>query len=713
VSVEHSSTLGSPSGHIHQEHVQYPSVSETADQVFDQDRPRRLSQANPGAPHRGGGKIGGVLALVLLLGVIAAGATVLAFDQRYAGRIYPNVSVRGVPVGELTPDMARAALERQFAPFLAQPVLLTYGDQTWTPTLAELGVRLEIDRAVQQAYLAGRGHDPFTNLGEMFAVYRDGLELPLHLTVDHAAMQAYLMSRATQVERPARDAQIALDGTLIAVTPAMAGQQVLINETLQELTAAVQSLTPRTVTLRTREVVPRLSDTAVQAAREEIARLLAGPITITIEGVQAPVVWSLEDLARLVRLDREVGATGDTLAVTVDQARLRAKLAELAEATAIPGRLPRVDWNGGNLRIFKEGAPGRRLNVAQAEEAVLAAFAAPATARQVSLVRQEEPPSVTAATLDQLGITELLGVGRSDFSGSAAYRVTNIQAGMRLLHGILVPPGAEFSFNDTIGRIDASNGFVEGYAIVQNRTQLEWGGGICQDSTTMFRAAFWAGLPITERWGHSFYISWYDKYGFGEYGNGPGMDATIFTGALDLKFLNDTGNWLLIQTLADPSQALAEVRIYGASDGRKVSLIGPTITERIPAPTQPRYVPDPRRPRGSIRQSDKARGGMTIHFTRVIERDGQVIERRLFETKFKPWPNIYEVNPADLGPDGRPIPYQPTPDPNAAPTSDPNATAPADGQAPGLPDNGQIVPVVPPQPEPPQPPAEGDASADG
>ncbi|MFQ3663989.1 MAG: VanW family protein, partial [Chloroflexaceae bacterium] len=566
-----------------------------------------------------------------------------------------------------------------------------------------------------------RGHDPVTNLGEMFAVYRDGLELPLHLTVDHAAMQAYLMSRAAQVERPARDAQIALDGTLITVTPAVPGQQVLINETLHELTAAVQSLAPRTVALRTREVAPRLSDTAVQVAREEIARLLAGPITITIEGVPAPVVWSLEDLARLVRLEREPGAAGDMLAVTVDQAQVRAKLAELAEATAIPGRLPRVDWNGGNLRIFKEGVPGRRFSVAQAEKAVLAAFAAPATARQVSLTRQEETMPVTAATLDQLGITELLAVGRSDFSGSAAYRVTNIQAGMRLLHGVLVPPGAEFSFNDTIGRIDASNGFVEGYAIVQNRTQLEWGGGICQDSTTMFRAAFWAGLPITERWGHSFYISWYDKYGFGEYGNGPGMDATIFTGALDLKFLNDTGNWLLIQTLADPSQALAEVRIYGTSDGRKVSLIGPTITERVPAPTQPRYVPDPRRPRGSIRQSDKARGGMTIHFTRVIERDGQVIERRLFETKFKPWPNIYEVNPADLGPDGRPIPYEPTPDPNAAPTPDPNAaptpdpntTVPTDGQAPGLPDNGQIVPVVPPQPDPPQPPAEGDAGADG
>lgn len=715
MSVEHSSPLGSPSGRIHQEYVQCPSVSETADQVFDQGRPGSLSTVHRRTPRRGGGRVWLILALLLLIGVIAAGGALVALDRRYAGKIYPNVSVRGVSVGELTPAMARAALERQFASFLAQPVILTYGDQIWTPTLADLGVRLEIDRAVEQAYLAGRGHDLFTNLGEVFTVYRDGLELPLHLTVDQAAMQTYLLSRAVQVERPASDARIVLDGGLIAVTPATTGQQVLINETLHELTTALQSLVPQTVALRTRAVAPRLSDGAVQAAREELARLLAGPITITVEGARSPTVWSLEELARLVHVERQAGAAGDTLAVTVDRARLQAKLADLAEKTTIPGQLPRVDWNGGNLRIFKEGVPGRRFDVARAEDVVLRALAAPATAREVTLPLSQESLPVTAANLDQLGITELLAVGRSDFSGSAAYRITNIQAGMRLLHGVLVPPGAEFSFNDTIGRIDASNGFVEGYAIVQNRTQLEWGGGICQDSTTMFRAAFWAGLPITERWGHSFYISWYDKYGFGEYGNGPGMDATIFTGALDLKFLNDTGNWLLIQTLADPSRALAEVRIYGTSDGRKVSLIGPTITERVPAPTRPRYVPDPRQPRGSMRQSDKARGGMTIHFTRVIERDGQIIERRQFETKFKPWPNIYEVNPADLGPDGRPIPYQPTPTPNpdTAPTPDPNAPPPADGQSPGAPDNGQLVPVDPPQPEPPQPPVEGGGAAGG
>ncbi|NJO82826.1 MAG: VanW family protein, partial [Blastochloris sp.] len=153
-----------------------------------------------------------------------------------------------------------------------------------------------------------------------------------------------------------------------------------------------------------------------------------------------------------------------------------------------------------------------------------------------------------------------------------------------MLHGILVAPGEEFSFNEHIGAINAANGFVEGYAIINNRTQLEWGGGICQDSTTMFRAAFWAGLPITERKGHSFYISWYDTYGYGAYGNGPGIDAAIYTGpgGQDFKFLNDTGNWLLIQTNVDEARTLAEISLYGTSDGRVVEFEGPEIFDRKP-----------------------------------------------------------------------------------------------------------------------------------
>jgi vancomycin resistance protein YoaR len=661
---------------------------------------------------------------LLLTVVLGVSGSLFYIDRSYAGKIYPNVSIRGLAVGELTPEQAHRALEERFASFLAQPVTLAYGDQTWTPTLAELGVRLEIDRAVEEAYAAGRANGTIDNVRQVAAVWQNGLELPLRMTIDQDAMQRYLLGRVAEVDRPAVDAQLELDGTLTSVLPAAPGQQVLIAETLQEITAAVQSLDVQTIPLRTRELQPRLSDAIADQAQGRIASLLAGPLVLNVGDERFE--WSLEDLARLVRIERVTDAGADTLNVSLDGAMIGEKIAALAGATEQKGDYPRVDWSDGKLEIIREGTSGQRIDEARAQELILTALSAPADQRELTLAMREVPPPVTAANLGQLGIDELLSAGRSDFSGSAPYRVTNIKAGMRLLHGILLAPGDEFSFNDSVGNIDASNGFVEGYAIIQNRTQLEWGGGICQDSTTMFRAAFWAGLPITERWGHSFYISWYDKFAFEEYGSGPGMDATIFTpGGPDLKFLNDTGHWLLIQSFTNGTTA--EVRIYGTDDGRTVKLDGPTIRDRVPAPAQPVYVAEPSRPRGSPRQSDTARGGMTIDFVRIIERDGQVIERRNFQTKFKPWPDIFEVNPADLGPDGKPLPRAtptvdpatlPTPDPNAQPQPEPNAQPQPEPQPdpnagqPALPTAQPIEPVPQPQPEPP-PPTGGDSGGGG
>ncbi|NTV64926.1 MAG: vanomycin resistance protein VanB [Oscillochloris sp.] len=583
----------------------------------------------------------------------------------------------------MTPDEARQTLETEFSPFLAQPLTLTYGDRTWTPTVAEIGVQLEIDNAIQEAYAAGRQHNPLINLSEVFVVWQHGIELPLHLTVNQDVMQQYLTSHVNGVDQPAVDAELEIDGTLVRVKPSASGQQLLIDETLQEITAAVQDLSPQQVALRTRELQPRLSDTVVQAGQQQIAALIANPLMIKVGDQEFS--WTIDDLARLIRVNQVSGDQGDSLAVSFDADQIRQKITAIGDASAVKGVYPRVDWNGGTLTIVKEGTSGERIDEARAFDLISAALENPNGDRTVSLSFITVPPPVTADNLQSLGITDLISIGKSDFTGSAAYRVTNIKAGMALLDNILIAPGEEFSFNNTVGRIDASNGFVEGYAIVQNRTQLEWGGGICQDSTTIFRAAFWAGLPITERWGHSFYISWYDKYAFGDNGNGPGMDATIFTGGPDLKFLNDTGHWLLIQTSVDTSSRVAEVRLYGTDTGREVLLEGPTISNRVPAPSEPVYVAEPKIRQGTRHQSDKARGGMQIDFTRIVKQNGQVIESRGFVTKFRPWPDIFEVNPADLGPDGKPLPtatptvegQQPTTDPGQQqPTTDPGQQQP-------------------------------------
>ncbi|MCG8350052.1 MAG: VanW family protein [Chloroflexales bacterium] len=644
-------------------------------------------------------------ALMLLLAIVlGTGGMLFYLDQTFAGLIYPNLSIRGVAVGEMTPEEAKDTLRSRYAAFLQQPLTLTYNDQTWTPSLDDLGIHLEIDESVAQAYGAGRNHGLISNLREVAAVWQSGLELPLRVTVDQTVMQNYLFARAAEIDKPSTDAQLLIQDGRLGMISAIVGRQVLINETLLDITAALQTLESQTVAVRTRELQPMLNDVDVIAAQNITTPILQGPLLIEADGKIWQ--WSLNELAELVQVRREPkeSGLGDQLVVTVDREQVRERIKEIADATEQKGAYPRVDWNGGDLKIIGPGEPGSRVDEEKAEKLILAAL--DSSDRSVTLPFQTLDTKVTAANLDQLGIKELIAVGRSDFSGSAAYRITNIQAGMRLLHGILLAPDEEFSFNDNIGSIDASNGFVEGYAIIQNRTQLEWGGGICQDSTTMFRAAFWAGLPITERWGHSFYINWYDKYGYGRYGDGPGMDATIFTGGPDLKFVNDTGHWLLIQTYVDTRLTVAEVRIYGADPGRIVQLEGPVISNRQPAPPTPVFVSDPGQPRGAIRQSDKARGGMDITYTRIIKERGSVVSRDTFVTRFRPWPNIFVANPADLGEDGKPRPPEETTQEN------PDDLSVADGAAP--PADGTQPPTDGAQPpaeqSPPvggtQPPAE-------
>ncbi|MEI7772492.1 MAG: peptidoglycan binding domain-containing protein, partial [Chloroflexales bacterium] len=311
------------------------------------------------------------LTALFLLVVGGIGGALYLFDRSYAGKIYPNVAIRGVSVGEMTPAEARQALAARFSPFLAQPLTLTYGDQTWTPTVSELGVQLEIDSAIEAAYAAGRKHGVIENLREVAAVWQNGLELPLHMTIDQDAMQRYLVGRVAEVDQPAIDARLELEGTLINVRPSATGQQLLISDTLHEITAAVQDLSPQQIALRTRELLPRLSDGAVQAAQQQIADMLASPMTLSA-GDQS-FTWSLDDLARLVRVDRVADSSSDALSVSLDVNQIRQKITAIADATEVKGKYPRVDWNGGDLKVIREGTVGGRVDEARALDMITAA----------------------------------------------------------------------------------------------------------------------------------------------------------------------------------------------------------------------------------------------------------------------------------------------------------------------------------------------------
>lgn len=595
--------------------------------------PRRR-RPRPSARRRGGWGRWLIVTLVVALG--APLALPYALQIFYRDQALPGVSVRGVAAAGQPREAIAADLASRYAPVIDQPVLLAYAGQTWRPTLAELGARLDTEGAAEHAVSAGRRGDPITRLREIWSIWQGGLEISPRVVIDQRALQQYLLTLAPAVERPPQDAALSIAAAKVVGTPSSPGTQLLVDATANDILLALQSLQPQQVPVRTRQLAPLVGDTALVTAQTRSVELLQSPIELT-RGDQR-WVWEPARLAELLR----VRAVDGRLEVQADPARLEAAVEDLAQLVDTGTAEPRLRFESGRARIVEAGKPGWRLRQPDAVAAIGALLmSTQATTRTLTLPVDELRPQITEATLGTLGIVELVGEGRSSFAGSAEYRITNIKAGAARMDGVLIAPGEEFSFNRQLGEVNAENGFVEGYAIIGNRTQLEWGGGVCQDSTTVFRAAFWAGLPITERHAHAFYISWYDRFGLGPNGDGQGMDAAIYTGVNDLKFVNDTGNWLLMQAEVDEAAQVLTVRLYGTKPDREVRLEGPFIDNEVRAPSEPVYLSDPSLPSGTIRQSDVARGGRDITIYRVIIEDGAEVRRDTIFTRFRAWPNIF------------------------------------------------------------------------
>ncbi len=253
------------------------------------------------------------------------------------------------------------------------------------------------------------------------------------------------------------------------------------------------------------------------------------------------------------------------------------------------------------------------------------------------LLRQREiDPEITLAKANKFGIEELIGIGKSDFTHSASERIHNIILASSKFNGILIPKDKLFSFNQTVGDISSHTGYKSTYIIKDGRTILGDGGGVCQVSTTLFRGAINAGLPIIERKAHSYRVSYYEN------DSKPGFDATVFAPSVDLKIKNDTPSYILIQTEIDKDNKLLYFRLYGKKDNRKIE-ISPITVYDVRRPPEPLYQDDPTLKKGIIKQIDFAAWGSKAYFTYKVTKDTQIIFNKKFYSVYRPWQAVYLV----------------------------------------------------------------------
>lgn len=226
-------------------------------------------------------------------------------------------------------------------------------------------------------------------------------------------------------------------------------------------------------------------------------------------------------------------------------------------------------------KIFIPHGVGQRVNLFETQRRIAQALVS--NAERIDLSIEKTRPELTLGDLNSQGINELLVTGQSDFSGSSASRIQNIKVGSSQYNGRIINPGEEFSFNKYLGPIDAAHGYKPELVIKPEGATPEFGGGLCQVSTTAFRAAFFAGLPITERRNHSYAVRYYEWIA-DDKPRAVGLDATIYSGVQDMKFINDTPGSILIWTRIEGKKLFFD--FYGTKDDREVVVDGPHPYDR-------------------------------------------------------------------------------------------------------------------------------------
>ncbi len=263
-----------------------------------------------------------------------------------------------------------------------------------------------------------------------------------------------------------------------------------------------------------------------------------------------------------------------------------------------------------------------------------------ATNKKVILNSEVIKPEIRLSDINEYGIEELIAEGKSDYTHSIPQRVHNLTLAASKFNGVLIPKGKEFSFNEIVGDISSLTGYQPAYIIKDGKTILGDGGGVCQVSTTLFRAALNAGLPIIERTAHAYRVGYYENDSL------PGFDATVYSPTVDLKIKNDTPGYILIETEIDEENNLLYFKFYGKKDSRRVEISKATVYDVVPA-LPPKYQDDPTLKKGVTKQVDFAASGAKAFFSyKVFQGDKLAIDTK-FYSNYRPWAAVYLVGTAD------------------------------------------------------------------
>ena len=574
-------------------------------------------------------------AVAAVVGVFFFAATATA--GYYRDRIVANTLVGGVAVGGLSRDDAAQKIDAAARSVEQAGIRVAVGGVVEPIRTESISFIVDTTRAVEEAF--GRGHS-----GAAFAQLRDRVRalwrtqyMPAPIVLDEEALASQVSDVADLVDIGRHDIRLEITGTrVLLATDTAPGRAIDQSEALQKIHSTLVMLDTTPIALELRDDPPRADRVLAQHAVSDAQKIIARPIVLSYEDLQYFI--SRDRIASWIISEYE----NNQLVAGLNDELVSAYVTTVAVALNIPPVPAHITTQDGRVTGFTPPKVGRAVQEEKLVQMILDTLRSRITSKPMvdNFIVPLKSTNVSLTGLEAgTGITELIGKATTPFTGSPRNRISNIKNGVKFLTGTIVAAGTEFSTLGTLGIIDNTTGYLPELVIKGDRTTPEFGGGLCQVSTTLFRSVMNAGLPVTARRNHSYRVSYYEKDGSGNI-IGPGLDATIYEPNLDFKFKNDTANPVLIIGYVAGDKVTFE--LYGTRDGRTSTIDGPhTLTTTSPG--EPEYIPEPSLAVGVTKQVEFPHPGGSAVATYTVNYADGTTTSQVFTSWYRRWPAKYLV----------------------------------------------------------------------
>lgn len=585
---------------------------------------------------------------ILLFLLIFLLAGFLFLEKKYENKIYPNVYVAGVSIAGLTVDQAGSLISQKVDDFEQQGVKINLNSHSfvwhnfvYSSELDSVSQTLifDIETSIEEAYLMGREgnfKDILTKIKLLFSPEY----LNLSFTINQDDITKVLEENFIKVENFSKDADLLakedsyLKTISFEIVSEEFGQEIDIDKFLSDLNDRIKLLQNQEINLilDSREpIIKKENSLGMESVAEELLNL--APFNLNYSNDNKIFEVTKSDFAKWLSLKPEylndkfigvkIGLREESFYQFLDE---KVKIEIEREPVS-----PNFEFSNDKVTVFNPGEDGLKINY----ENTLNILEEALNNRNMSNLQLivEVDPVEKVENFNDMGIKEIIGTGHSNFAGSPVNRRHNIKVGANKLNGLIIKPGEEFSLVEALGETDKAAGYLPELVIKGNKTIAEYGGGLCQVATTLFRTALATGLPITERRNHSYRVSYYEP---------AGTDATIYTPRPDLKFLNDSENNILIQARFEGTNDMY-FDFWGTPDGRVATTTYPVIYNIVrPGPTQiietTELAPGQRKCTESAHSGAEAYFDYTVVYNSGLENENKVENR--FYSKYVPWREV-------------------------------------------------------------------------